>query len=476
MKSRLEKKTQNNLYPSFTIVYSLSILLSTSLIGMLWLRPQSAVKNQTTPQCSPLKLEENISVSLSKNTIGDRCYTFTAESGQQLKINSNKQIKILYPNEKLEKVQGISESIFPEDGNYSLFLSQENNPIDVTLSSSDVNLSDRSNLQTIPAKSFQTDNLYKQLTYNVITPPPFRSDRKLQTIVDNIVRVAKKRGLNTDKLSISLVDLNSTQTECCTYAFFADKQPRYPASIVKLFWMVVLFAQYESGELPLEKISKETLQKMIGDSDNEAASQVLDAITQTESGSALTTEEIKKWKAKRDTVNLFFKEAGYFNTNINQKTFPIPYLNTIEPIGRDKQIRNKDLKIQDKEKNPIRNSLTTYSVARLLYEIRAKQSISHDSSDRMDRLLARDLTPTAWKNKPYNAIEGFLGEGLPANAHLSSKMGWTFNNRNDAAIIASPNGKAHYLLVIFGDDKTFYTDKKFLPEVSRLVYQQMLVN
>ncbi len=53
-------------------------------------------------------------------------------------------------------------------------------------------------------------------------------------------------------------------------------------------------------------------------------------------------------------------------------------------------------------------------------------------------------------------------------------MGWTFSNRNDAAIIASPDGKVHYILVIFGDNPKFYEDKTFLPTMSEIVYQQMI--
>ncbi|EHJ09368.1 hypothetical protein CWATWH0003_B209 [Crocosphaera watsonii WH 0003] len=50
-------------------------------------------------------------------------------------------------------------------------------------------------------------------------------------------------------------------------------------------------------------------------------------------------------------------------------------------------------------------------------------------------------------------------------------MGWTFRNRNDAAIIASPDGKINYILVVFGDDPAYYEDKQFFPLLSKEVYQ-----
>ncbi len=91
----------------------------------------------------------------------------------------------------------------------------------------------------------------------------------------------------------------------------------------------------------------------------------------------------------------------------------------------------------------------------------------------MKTLLKRDLQPTAWKQKPYNSIAGFLGESLPTDTTFYSKMGWTFSNRNDAAIILTPDGKHKYILIVFGDDPSFYKDKNIFPEISRTIYNQL---
>ena len=91
----------------------------------------------------------------------------------------------------------------------------------------------------------------------------------------------------------------------------------------------------------------------------------------------------------------------------------------------------------------------------------------------MKKLMKRDLSPVAWKNKEFNAIEGFLGEKLPQNIKFYSKMGWNFKTRNDAAIIVSPDEKSKYILVVLGDDPSFYKDKTLFPEISRMVYDRM---
>jgi len=107
-------------------------------------------------------------------------------------------------------------------------------------------------------------------------------------------------------------------------------------------------------------------------------------------------------------------------------------------------------------------------------EIEQEQAISPAYSQAIKQLIKRDLHPQAWKEKPFNPIQDFLGQSLPVKTQFYAKMGWTFNNRNDAAIIVSPDNKAHYILVVFGDEKKFYQDKEFFPILSRQVYNQML--
>ncbi len=459
-----------------------------SLLPIVFIWGKSTIKTNLEvnqePQCDrtkELNFTNNKNQLLKRDVSDDQslCYQFYVQSKQQLSIDSNTQVKLQSPGNTISVLQGKKD--LTQSGEYLLIIHNSKN-FEVNLDIKDTtNLLTKNNVVFPLAKakneqyttSYKENDLFRKPVNNQTNTPPFKSDDKLQNIVDDIVTVARQRGLRTDKLSISLVDLNSTEYQGYAYASFADYQPRYPASVVKLFWMVVLFGQYEQGILPSGKISEKTLVDLIKDSDNEAGSLILDTITKTQSGSSLPLETMKAWKAKRDTVNLFFEQAGYKNINISQKTYPIPYLRMNLPAGRDKQLRDKNLVLRNKEINPIRNYLTTDSVARLLYEIYSNQSVSDFYSNEMKTLLKRDLNPAAWRNKPYNAIKGFLGEGLPPNTDFYSKMGWTFNNRNDTAIIVSPDGKVRYILVIFGDDKSFYQDKDFLPEVSRLVYQQM---
>ncbi|MBE9017080.1 serine hydrolase [Chroococcidiopsidales cyanobacterium LEGE 13417] len=411
---------------------------------------------------------------LSKNQLN--CFQFQVNAGQTLVLDANTNISIVEPNNKVRIIQGKAKETLRSSGTYSLRIQARREDINYRIQFSLENQAIATQLSKANDRevhNFQNripindSEQIQQLSYNVIASPQFNSNIKLQSIVDSIVNFAESRGLPIEKLSISLVDLSNS--ECCAYASYLDNETRYPASIVKLFWMVELYSQYQAGTIPEEVVLEKELYKMIQDSDNESASRILDRLSKTESGEALPKSKLDTWLARRYSVNQFFEQAGYQNINISQKPFPIPYLNFIRPEGRDLQIR----RVNNNTDKPIRNYLTTYSTARLLSEIYTDRAVTSHYSAKMKTLLKRDLHSDAWKQKPYNSIAGFLGESLPVNTKFYSKMGWTFSNRNDATIVATPDGKNQYILVVFGDDPSFYKDKKFFPEISRLVYKRM---
>jgi len=314
--------------------------------------------------------------------------------------------------------------------------------------------------------SMQVAPEYTDLIYNVTAAPNLQPNQALQTIVDDIVNLVVDRGFAKESLSISLIDLNTN-----TMAEYQQNQPRYPASIVKLFWMVIVYAKIQQGILPETAALNLNLSKMIGQSNNESASRILDTITNTESGEELKAEDYQIWLKKRQQVNQFFQSAGYQNLNISQKTFPIPYLNQELPEGRDLQMRG------DPDR-PIRNQLTTADVARLLYEIAYGRSVSKVASQKMLGWLTRDLHPEAWKNLPNNSIElnpirELFGESLPVDLHFASKAGWTSNSRQEAALIATKDGKTSYILVVFANDSAYAADENIFPKISRLVFERM---
>ena len=316
--------------------------------------------------------------------------------------------------------------------------------------------------QENPQKVIATNST--TLAYNVAQAPALKSSQLLQQIVNNAVGSFQEKGLPTSKLSISLINVKNPQ--CQVTAQFQDRQPRFPASISKLFWMVALYGQINNNTPRYKDIERETVQKMIQKSDNEAASDVVDAITGATSGDGLSPDQLSQWDSQRKSINTFFNNAGYQNVDVSQKNFPIPKLQMLEPKGRDLQIRGD-------ERSPIRNSLTTYDVTRLAYEIHFGKAVSPELSKRMEKMMERDLRPEEWQKEEYNSIRGFLAEKLPLDTYVASKVGWTASSRQDVAIVKSSDGSAHYILTIFGDDKKYADDWDVFPAVSRQIFDQL---
>lgn len=402
------------------------------------------------------------------------CYIFHGEQNSRLYVKTDKKAIIKSPDQTQTTIFGDNEQNLTQTGEYTIILSAPNHSVEYTLFLSFVNsdtptLSDslESENEPISQTNISTSKLAKdKLLYNVQDGNIFYYDTQLQVIVDEAVQLVERRGLSSQTLSISLINLGSSP--CCAYGSYQDKIPRFPASVVKLFWIVAYYAQVQAGILQENRVLPDNLYKMINKSDNEFASDVVDAITDTQSLGILQEVEFKDWLYKRHWINRFFESSGYESINLSQKNFPIPKLNLMNPQGVEKQIR-----IGSGEKE-IRNQMRTYDVARLLYEIETGQAVSSEYSKTIKSLMRRNLDPNYWSNIEYNCVQGFFPELLPTNAEVFSKVGWYSGSRQDVAIIYSPDRKVKYILAIFGEDKNYADNWEIFPELSRLIYDRMV--
>ncbi len=305
----------------------------------------------------------------------------------------------------------------------------------------------------------------EELVYQFLTSD-FQKSEELQRIVDAAVRLAKNNNLSTENLSISIIDVNSGEI-----AGYQSEKLRYPASVVKLFWLVVLYSQFAVGMWSDPGTFTIDIQKMIKLSDNEATSRILDALTNTQSGPELSPKKYQTWLAQRYWLNRFFQKAGYQGIDISQKTFPIPSENLYEPKGRDLQMRG-DLN------KPIRNKISTQQAARLMYEIVTERAIAPEYSQSLKQWLTWDLTSENWKSIDpntgrFNPIRTFFGESLPTDVYFASKAGWTASTRQEVAFVSTRDGRTAYILAVFAEDPAYAKNGKIFPKLSRQVLEQM---
>ena len=252
------------------------------------------------------------------------------------------------------------------------------------------------------------------------------SAQTLQETVDHAALSAK--GIKPDQLAITVIDLNGSQP---IFASYHGAESFYPASVVKIFYLVAAHAAMESGTLQTTPEFERALHDMIVSSSNDATQLVFSTLTGTTGGPELNEAEFKPWLAKREVVNRYFQSLGYTGINVNQPTF------AEDPYGRERQARGPNW-----ENN---NRVTTDAVARLWLSIVKRQAVTHARSDQMLKLLHRD--PFAPDSTDEQATD-FGGRALPAGSVYWSKAGWTSTARHDSAYVRLPNG-AEYILVAF---------------------------
>ena len=236
----------------------------------------------------------------------------------------------------------------------------------------------------------------------------------------------------------------------------------YPASIVKLFYLVAIHEWLQAGMIQESVELKRAIRDAIVESSNDATNLLVDVLTGTTSGPELPPQPFVTWKQQRNLINRYFQSLGWEeleSINVNQKTW------CDGAYGRERAFLGELMEN--------RNMLTTDAVARLLHSIIGGVAVSSGRSQQMMKLLKRSLNPAEFiEHDGENQVTGFLGEALPANAKLWSKAGWTSQTRHDAAYIEIPNLQP-YLLVVFTEGKDNAQNKAILPFISQSIVEAM---
>jgi beta-lactamase class A len=278
--------------------------------------------------------------------------------------------------------------------------------------------------------------------------------RTLQSLVDEsakttLAKFADKK-LEEKQLSITLIDLRDPQHPAT--ASFRGNERIYPASVVKLFYLVAAHRWLEDKKIEDTPELRRALKDMIVDSSNEATQYIVDVVTHTTGGYELPPKEMEDWQQKRNAVDRYFSSLGYANITVKQKTFcEDAYGRERVSLGANRENRNK---------------LTTDATARLLKEIVTGKAVTPERSAQMMELLKRDYSGASKDNDDQG--HGFTGMALAGvdGVRLWSKAGWTSTTRHDAAYLEMPDG-SRFVLVTFTTDHA--NDRDIIPTVARLV-------
>lgn len=281
-------------------------------------------------------------------------------------------------------------------------------------------------------------------------PPTFENSPELQTLLSQAVsetlsKFAPKK-LQPENVAATLIDLRDAGN--LKMANFRGDVKIYPASVVKMFYLVAVHQWLRSGRLKDTPELRRAMKDMIVDSSNDATHQIVDVLTDATGGGELAPAELKIWSAKREAVNRYFQSLDYTDINVVQKTY------CEDLYGRERQFWNGG-------KN--RNMLTTNATARLLAEIALGKAVSGEASRRMLELLKRN--PYKESTDLDSQDIGFTGIALKniPDVKVWSKAGWTSNSRHDAAYIETPDGRK-FVLVVFTEK--FANEREIIPGIA----------
>src|SRR5438132_9814712 len=128
-------------------------------------------------------------------------------------------------------------------------------------------------------------------------------DAALRHAADATLKAFPK--LTADNLAISAIDV--TKPDVYSRADYHGDAPFYPASVVKLFYMVEAFHQHRENDPDVPR----ALHEMIGVSDNDATAYIIDTISGTGSGPELQGWRLRRFISKRRVVNRYLNPMAY---------------------------------------------------------------------------------------------------------------------------------------------------------------------
>jgi beta-lactamase class A len=278
----------------------------------------------------------------------------------------------------------------------------------------------------------------------------------LQNLVDRAAKTTLERfadkKLQESELSITLIELRDAKRPVT--ASFRGNERVYPASVVKLFYLVATQRWLEDKKIEQTPELTRAVRDMIVDSSNEATQYVVDVLTHTTAGYELPPKEMEAWQYQRNAVNRYLSSLGYTNINVNQKTF------CEDAYGRERVSRGPN--------GENRNKLTTDATARLMMEIVTGKAANPVRTAAMMELLKRDYTSQS--TDPDDQGKGFTGIALQGREgfRLWSKAGWTSTTRHDVAYVEMPDG-GKFVLATFTTGHS--ADREIIPTVARVVIE-----
>jgi beta-lactamase class A len=309
-------------------------------------------------------------------------------------------------------------------------------------------------------------------------PPPPQADphallesiqpsADLQAFLDAALEelLAADAKLREQTLRVTLIDLPASAAPGLAHR--NGDSPVYPASVVKLVYLMAAYAWRDQGRLQIDPAFESQLEQMIYASSNRATQRVLRRLTDTQAGPRLAPEPYAAFRERRHRVKRWLQDFGIDDLHAVHPT----YDGGGDLYGRDLQF------LQDpsvpgslpEQKGALRNrqAMTANGTARLLALLATDQALSPASSAEAREQMRRDPRRQRYQRK---RIAG--GADLRPDLEVFSKTGTWGPIFADAGIVRHASGH-QLVVVVFLEGSPAYRGS-FIAELTRRAVRRLL--
>jgi beta-lactamase class A len=295
-----------------------------------------------------------------------------------------------------------------------------------------------------------------------------RASPMLQEFLDRTVAELEAADPKLRRTDVRIALLDMSHGEPPQLAQRRGESPIYPASVVKLVYLMAAYAWQERGTRRIDAEMDELLTRMIHDSSNEATQKVLARLTGAEPGPVLPADSYQVFCERRLTVVRWLETLGITDLHCVNPT----YDGDGDLFGRDKQFVSDHSiagglpKRDDEFAN--RNAMTAVGTAKLLALLATDRALTPDDSATVRRRMRRDPA-----EQPHLVHRIAGGAARLPGLEVYSKSGTWGPIYADAGIVRHRSGRQLVLVVFTAAQPPYRGD--FIADLTQRCAQQLLV-
>lgn len=277
-----------------------------------------------------------------------------------------------------------------------------------------------------------------------------QEDAALQAFLDRTMGALRASDPPLRQAQVGVALLAIPKTGPPKLAHVGGDQAIYPASVVKLVYLMAAYRWQEEDKLTIDPAMDRELEAMIRQSSNQATQKVFARLTGTTPGAALVPGAYRDYRERRLAVKRWLESLGIGDLHCVNPT----YDGGGDLVGRDQQfLRDRTVKgglASADGEYPNRQAMTATGTAKLLALLATDRALTPEDSAIVRRRMKRDP-----KEQPHLARRIAGGAARLDGLEVYAKSGTWGPNYADAGIVRAPDGR-QFVLVVYTESQPAY--------------------